>query len=201
MLKLASVADSLPETTKNEIQPKNSFIDFVLSGLNFCSLQNLEFGIDCDSRIALVGPNGAGKSTLLKLMTGDITPTKGTVNRHSHLSIGRYHQHSVDVLDNDATVLDFFSSSYPNSLTFKREMEEWRAYLGHYGITGEIPCYIPNTMCSSRSCKVYVCLAASLVNHTTFLIPIFHATLGACMFINAVLYMLCSVSIFALHPL
>ena len=31
-------------------------------------LQDLEFGVDCDSRIALVGPNGAGKSTLLKLM-------------------------------------------------------------------------------------------------------------------------------------
>jgi len=57
----------------------------------------------------------------------------------------------VDVLDNDATVLDFFSSSYPNSLTFKREMEEWRAYLGHYGITGEISCYILHTMCSSQS--------------------------------------------------
>ena len=85
-----------------------------------------------------MGPNGAGKSTLLKLMTGDITPTKGTVNRHSHLSIGRYHQHSVDVLDRNATVLDFFMSTYPNNVAsgFKREMEEWRAYLGHYGITG-----------------------------------------------------------------
>ena len=85
-----------------------------------------------------MGPNGAGKSTLLKLMTGDITPTKGTVNRHSHLSIGRYHQHSVDVLDRNATVLDFFMATYPNNVAtgFKREMEEWRAYLGHYGITG-----------------------------------------------------------------
>jgi len=27
---------------------------------------NLDFGVDLDSRIALVGPNGAGKSTLLK---------------------------------------------------------------------------------------------------------------------------------------
>lgn len=69
-------------------------------------------------------------------MTGDISPTKGTVSRHSHLSIGRYHQHSVDVLDNNATVLDFFGSQYPNTLTFKREQEEWRAFLGHYGITG-----------------------------------------------------------------
>ena len=25
-------------------------------------LQNIEFGIDCDSRVALVGPNGAGKT-------------------------------------------------------------------------------------------------------------------------------------------
>ena len=127
-----------------------------------------------------MGPNGAGKSTLLKLMTGDITPTKGTVNRHSHLSIGRYHQHSVDVLDNSATVLDFFSSTYPNSLTFKREMEEWRAYLGHYGITGDTPCHILLTMCVSCDsvftlvwCKIP--LAAVSVSHTSFLIPTFLA--------------------------
>jgi len=30
--------------------------------------KSLDFGVDCDSRVALVGPNGAGKSTLLKLM-------------------------------------------------------------------------------------------------------------------------------------
>ncbi|CAJ0940541.1 unnamed protein product [Ranitomeya imitator] len=34
--------------------------------------KNLEFGIDLDTRVALVGPNGAGKSTLLKLLTGEI---------------------------------------------------------------------------------------------------------------------------------
>ena len=49
----------------------------------------LEFGIDCDSRIALVGPNGAGKSTLLKLMTLDIEPTEGDIRRNPHLRIGR----------------------------------------------------------------------------------------------------------------
>ena len=41
----------------------------------------------------------AGKSTLLKLMCGDIQPTRGDIKRHSHLVIGRYHQHSIDVLD------------------------------------------------------------------------------------------------------
>ncbi|KAK9829985.1 hypothetical protein WJX72_009031 [[Myrmecia] bisecta] len=100
--------------------------------------KNLEFGIDCDSRIALVGPNGAGKSTLLKLMVGDLTPTVGAVNRHSHLSIGRYHQHSVDQLDPSLTVLDFMQHTYPNDMTFKRDVEEWRAYMGRFGITGRM---------------------------------------------------------------
>merc|ERR1719313_2379482 len=52
----------------------------------------LEFGIDCDSRIALVGPNGAGKSTLLKLMMGEIVPIEGQVQKNPHLRIGRYNQ-------------------------------------------------------------------------------------------------------------
>lgn len=100
--------------------------------------ENLDLGVDCDSRIALVGPNGAGKSTLLKLMTGELTPSVGTVDRHPALSIGKYHQHSVDVLDKSMTPLDFFMQTYPNTLTFKREMEEWRGYLGRYGISGRM---------------------------------------------------------------
>ncbi|BDA49259.1 probable ATP-binding cassette sub-family F member 2 [Coccomyxa sp. Obi] len=100
--------------------------------------RNLEFGIDCDSRVALVGPNGAGKSTLLKLMCGDLTPTRGDVKRHSHLSIGRYHQHSIDVLDDSMQVLQFFQHTYPNTMTFTREVDEWRAYLGRFGISGRL---------------------------------------------------------------
>lgn len=34
--------------------------------------EDLEFGIDLDTRLALVGPNGAGKSTLLKLIAGEV---------------------------------------------------------------------------------------------------------------------------------
>ena len=37
--------------------------------------RNVDYGVDLDSRIALVGPNGAGKSTLLKLMCGMLCPT------------------------------------------------------------------------------------------------------------------------------
>merc|ERR1711994_490872 len=50
--------------------------------------KNLEFGIDLDTRLALVGPNGAGKSTLLKLIYGSEVPTEGMVRRHNHLKLG-----------------------------------------------------------------------------------------------------------------
>eukprot|EP00873_Tetraselmis_striata_P032941 jgi/Tetstr1/453205/TSEL_040222.t1 len=99
---------------------------------------HLDFGIDSDSRIALVGPNGAGKSTLLKLMTGELTPTEGVISRHSHLVIGKYHQHSVDVLKEEMTTLEFFQHMYPNNDTFTRDIEEWRGFVGRYGITGKM---------------------------------------------------------------
>ena len=123
--------------------PVLPFIDvsFAYSGkIEDCLYQHLELGIDCDSRIALVGPNGAGKSTLLKLMTGELTPTVGVVQRHSHLVIGKYHQHSVDILDPEKTVLDFFRSTYPNDVNagFERSEEEWRGFIGRYGISGKM---------------------------------------------------------------
>lgn len=37
--------------------------------------KDLNFGIDMESRIALVGPNGAGKTTLLKLLSGELQPS------------------------------------------------------------------------------------------------------------------------------
>merc|ERR1719201_2296838 len=100
----------------------------------------LEFGIDCDSRIALVGPNGAGKSTLLKLMTQDIDPSEGEIRRNPHLRIGRYNQHSEDVLELDKTPLDFFRDKYPDGIVTssglqKLDIADWRGKLGIFGIT------------------------------------------------------------------
>ncbi|GFH24820.1 ATP-binding cassette, sub-family F, member 2, partial [Haematococcus lacustris] len=81
-----------------------------------------------------------GKSTLLKLMLGDLTPTAGTVSRHAHLVIGRYHQHSVDQLEPEKTVLEFFKSNYPNdpATGFKKDDDEWRGFIGRYGISGKL---------------------------------------------------------------
>jgi len=95
--------------------------------------KDLDFGLDLDSRVALVGPNGAGKSTLLKLIAGTTVPNKGMVRRHQHLKIGYYHQHLTDLLDLDLCPLDYMMKCFPGEV----EQERMRAIIGRFGITGK----------------------------------------------------------------
>lgn len=94
--------------------------------------KNLDFGVDLDSRIALVGPNGAGKSTLLKLMTGELQPNDGMVRRHNHLKIAQFHQHLAEKLDMDMSALMYMMREYPGN-----EEEKMRAVIGRFGLTGK----------------------------------------------------------------
>ncbi|CAH9082846.1 unnamed protein product [Cuscuta epithymum] len=94
--------------------------------------KNLDFGVDLDSRIALVGPNGAGKSTLLKLMVGDLTPLDGMVRRHNHLKIAQYHQHLTEKLDIEMSALNYMIKEYPGN-----EEEKMRSAIGRFGLTGK----------------------------------------------------------------
>ncbi|XP_047175179.1 ABC transporter F family member 1-like [Vigna umbellata] len=94
--------------------------------------KNLDFGVDLDSRIALVGPNGAGKSTLLKLMTGDLVPVDGMVRRHNHLRIAQFHQHLAEKLDLELSALQFMIKEYPGN-----EEERMRAAIGKFGLSGK----------------------------------------------------------------
>jgi len=96
--------------------------------------QDLDFGIDLDSRVALVGPNGVGKSTLLKLMSGDLVASNGMVRRHNHLKIAWYHQHLQEHLDMNLTPLEFMTQEFPSEI----EEEKMRQAIGRFGITGKV---------------------------------------------------------------
>ncbi|KAI6185096.1 hypothetical protein M3Y97_00668100 [Aphelenchoides bicaudatus] len=92
--------------------------------------KNVEFGVDMDSRIAVVGPNGVGKSTLLKLLYGKLEPLEGEVRRHRQLKIGWFDQHSNEVLNGDTTPIEYLSSK------FNIQPQEARKNLGRVGLPG-----------------------------------------------------------------
>jgi len=116
---------------------------------------NLNLSVDSDSRISLVGPNGAGKSTLLKLMIGQLVPTVGAINRHRHLKLGLYHQHSTDLLDLDKSPVEYMRS------VFGGEIQEWRAKLGQFGISGNDQTVPIGQLSDGQRSRIVFCEIAS----------------------------------------
>lgn len=60
------------------------------------SLSDVSCQLSLSSRVAIIGPNGAGKSTLIKLLTGEVIPTTGKVEKHPNLRIGYIKQHALE---------------------------------------------------------------------------------------------------------
>merc|ERR1712155_374684 len=123
--------------------------------------KNLEFGVDLDTRLALVGPNGAGKSTLLKLIYGDLTPSEGMIRRNSHLKMARYHQHLHELLEMELSPLDYMLKMFP---AFK-ERDEMRKVIGRYGITGKAQTAPIKQLSDGQKCRVVFAWLSWQVHH------------------------------------
>jgi ATP-binding cassette subfamily F protein 2 len=127
--------------------------------------KDLEFGVDLDSRIALVGPNGAGKSTLLKLIVGELVPTDGLVRKNSHLKIARYHQHMHEQLEMDMSPLDYMMKCFPEV----KEREEMRRIIGRYGLSGRQQTCPIRQLSDGQRCRVVFAWLAYQVPHMLLL--------------------------------
>ncbi|MBR6931744.1 MAG: ABC-F family ATP-binding cassette domain-containing protein [Bacteroidales bacterium] len=78
---------------------------------SFTLLDNISLHIGDSDKIGLVGKNGAGKSTLMKLITGEQTPTSGSVERPAGIQIGYLpqimeHHRGRTVMEETLTVFD-----------------------------------------------------------------------------------------------
>jgi lipopolysaccharide transport system ATP-binding protein len=63
-------------------RPRDILLEALFGGVRhdiFWALKDVSFDVHEGDRVGIVGPNGAGKSTLLQLVTGNLTPTSGTV--------------------------------------------------------------------------------------------------------------------------
>jgi len=127
--------------------------------------KNLEFGVDLDTRLALVGPNGAGKSTLLKLIYGDLIPTEGMIRRHNHLKMARYHQHLHELLEMELSPLDYMLKMFPAI----KERDEMRKVIGRYGITGKAQTAPIKQLSDGQKCRVVFAWLSHQVPHLLLL--------------------------------
>ncbi|KAH9045440.1 P-loop containing nucleoside triphosphate hydrolase protein [Lactarius pseudohatsudake] len=97
--------------------------------------KNLSFGIDMDSRIAILGANGTGKSTLLNLITSVLQPVEGTISKHANLKLSKYSQHSADQLPYGQAPLEYFQQLFAEKFP-EKDLQAWRAQLGRFGLSG-----------------------------------------------------------------
>ncbi|KAG9441060.1 hypothetical protein H6P81_016914 [Aristolochia fimbriata] len=111
--------------------------------------KNLNFGIDLDSRIAMVGPNGIGKSTILKLISGDLQPSSGTVFRSAKVRMAVFSQHHVDGLDLSSNPLLYMMRCYPGV-----PEQKLRAHLGSFGVTGNLALQPMYTLSGGQKSRV-----------------------------------------------
>ncbi|KAG7096586.1 hypothetical protein E1B28_004005 [Marasmius oreades] len=94
-------------------------------------LKSVNIDVGLDSRIAIVGANGSGKSTLIKVLTGELNPMGGQVNRNGRLRVGYFAQHHVDTLVPTMSPVQFLASKYPG-----KTEQEYRQHLGNFQISG-----------------------------------------------------------------
>ncbi|ERM95172.1 hypothetical protein AMTRI_Chr07g81820 [Amborella trichopoda] len=111
--------------------------------------KNLNFGIDLDSRIAMVGPNGIGKSTILKLISGELQPSSGTVFRSAKVRMAVFSQHHVDGLDLSSNPLLYMMRCYPGV-----PEQKLRAHLGSFGVTGNLALQPMYTLSGGQKSRV-----------------------------------------------
>lgn len=89
-------------------------------------VEDATWHIQPGDRIGLIGYNGTGKSTLLKVLVGEYTPSKGTVEKSKETTIGYLHQDLLSFDTND-NITEVALSAFERVRELEKEIEQ----LGH----------------------------------------------------------------------
>lgn len=89
----AGILTGVKSNTRSVARMSN--VTFTYPGAPKPSLKDVSCSLSLSSRVAIVGPNGAGKSTLIKLLTAELIPNEGKVEKHPNLRIGYIAQHAL----------------------------------------------------------------------------------------------------------
>jgi len=80
---------------------------------NIRVLTGLSLHVFCGEKLAISAPNGAGKSTLLNIIVGKVKEDGGQVSIGLRLKMGYYSQEHLQVLDENATLIEEIQKSIP----------------------------------------------------------------------------------------
>ncbi len=69
------------------------------------TLKNFSYNFSKGEKIGLVGPNGVGKSTFLDIITSNLNPSFGTIDKGETVIFGFYRQNGINFNEDD-TVID-----------------------------------------------------------------------------------------------
>ena len=85
-------------------------------------VEDATWHIQPGERIGLIGYNGTGKSTLLKVLTGQYSPAKGTVEKGKETTIGFLNQDLLG-FETDDSILDVAMGAFERVKQVEKEME------------------------------------------------------------------------------
>ena len=83
--------------------------------------ENITFALNEGDKLGIVGVNGAGKSSLFRVMTGEYTPTSGSVFVARGKRIGMLHQNLS--LESDRNVLDEAMQAFDSLIARETELQ------------------------------------------------------------------------------
>jgi ATP-binding cassette subfamily F protein 3 len=99
---------------------------------------NVDFTLRAGQKVGLLGQNGLGKSSLLGLLSGQLPPSRGVVNRHDGVRIGLFEQHLVDALDLTLTPVQHLLLVAPYLKDGGNAEQNARAALGRFGLGSKL---------------------------------------------------------------
>ena len=93
-------------------------------------MEDATWHIQPNERIGLIGYNGTGKSTLLKLLNGEYTPSKGSIEKSRGMRIGFLHQDLLS-FDTNGSILSVALGAFEEVLKLEAEIEALGKELEH----------------------------------------------------------------------
>ncbi|MCD8286007.1 MAG: ABC-F family ATP-binding cassette domain-containing protein [Clostridia bacterium] len=107
-------------------------------------LRDINFTVLEGERIGLIGPNGVGKTTLLKLISGELSPDKGTVALKSGMRLGLLQQ----------------TGGYESGRTVINEMRE--VFRQDYNAVSKLETLSAKLATATEGCKEYLDLSSEI---------------------------------------